>query len=70
LVAALLAVRRHTPLRLMRFLDDARRQAVLVAVGSAYQFRYSDLQRHLAVRATAQAVAVGEEPPRDLQITG
>lgn len=38
----------HTPVRLMRFLDDARERSVLRTVGSLYQFRHARLQDLLA----------------------
>ncbi|HEX4657182.1 MAG TPA: hypothetical protein VH307_07340 [Streptosporangiaceae bacterium] len=41
----------HTPVRLMRFLDDARQRSVLRTVGSVYQFRHARLQDRLAERA-------------------
>ena len=40
---AQLAARRHTPLRLMRFLEDARERGVLRTVGPVYQFRHARL---------------------------
>ncbi|MEB3960695.1 NACHT domain-containing protein [Streptomyces kunmingensis] len=44
-----LALRRQVPRDLMAFLDDAHRQrGVLRQVGTMYQFRHIDLQRHLA----------------------
>jgi transcriptional regulator with XRE-family HTH domain len=45
-----LAMRRKTPLRLMRFLADAHRRAVLRQVGAVYQFRHARLQDNLANR--------------------
>lgn len=38
LAAAQLALRWHTPARLMRFLDDARERGILRTVGRVYQF--------------------------------
>ena len=38
----------HTPMQLMRFLDDARRRGVLRTVGPVYQFRHASLQDRLA----------------------
>jgi hypothetical protein len=43
-----LAIRHHTPVRLMRFLDDARERNILRTVGPVYQFRHSRLQDRLA----------------------
>jgi hypothetical protein len=39
-----------TPLRLARFLDDARDRQILRTVGSDYQFRHATLQDRLAAR--------------------
>jgi transcriptional regulator with XRE-family HTH domain len=47
---AWLAARRKTPLRVMRFLADAHRRAVLRQVGAIYQFRHARLQDNLANR--------------------
>ncbi|MFI9811367.1 NACHT domain-containing protein [Saccharothrix variisporea] len=44
-----LALRHRTPVRLLRFLEDARRRGVLQAVGPVYQFRHAELQDRLAV---------------------
>jgi hypothetical protein len=38
----------HTPLRLLRFLEDARERQVLRAVGPVYQFRHARLQDRMA----------------------
>jgi hypothetical protein len=43
-----LAVRRRTPVRLVRFLEDARDRNVLRTVGPVYQFRHARLQDRLA----------------------
>ena len=51
LVAAQLAMRWHTPLRLMNFLDDAHQRNVLRTVGPVYQFRHARLQDRLAAVA-------------------
>jgi hypothetical protein len=48
LVFADLAVRRHTPISLMRFLEDAREREVMRTVGPVYQFRHGRLQDRLA----------------------
>jgi len=45
-----LAMRGKLPLRLMRFLADAHRRAVLRQVGAVYQFRHARLQDNLANR--------------------
>jgi hypothetical protein len=50
-----LAYRWHTPVRLMRFLEDARGRGVLRTVGPVYQFRHAQLQDRLAEQATAAA---------------
>lgn len=51
LAAVQLALRWHTPLRLIRFLDDARERGVLRTVGPVYQFRHARLQDRLAAAA-------------------
>jgi hypothetical protein len=43
-----LAQRRHTPVRLLQFLEDARERQVLRTVGPVYQFRHARLQDRLA----------------------
>lgn len=48
-----LRVRHRTPLRLMRFLEDARARHVLRTVGAIYQFRHATLQDRLAPPAVA-----------------
>ncbi|GGV42440.1 hypothetical protein GCM10010245_66580 [Streptomyces spectabilis] len=45
---AYLAARGKVPWDLMEFLQDAHERGVLRQVGSVYQFRHIDLQRHLA----------------------
>ena len=52
LTFAQLAMRWHTPVRLLRFLDDARERDVLRTVGPIYQFRHARLQDRLAQQAT------------------
>jgi DNA-binding SARP family transcriptional activator len=47
LTRAWLAMRGRTPLRLMRFLADAHRRAVLRQAGGVYQFRHARLQDKL-----------------------
>jgi len=54
LAFAQLAMRWHTPARLLRFLDDARQRDVLRTVGPLYQFRHARLQDRLAVQATLE----------------
>ncbi|MFD9436723.1 hypothetical protein [Streptomyces sp. NPDC060002] len=52
---ALTAVQLHyeegTPVRLMHFLEDARRRNLLRATGPVYQFRHTRLQERLAARS-------------------
>jgi hypothetical protein len=48
LASAQLAMRLRTPVRLMRFLEDARERGVLRAIGPVYQFRHARLQDRLA----------------------
>jgi hypothetical protein len=50
LAFAQLAIRWHTPARLLRFLEDARQRDVLRTVGPIYQFRHARLQDRLASR--------------------
>ena len=52
LAFAQLAMRWHTPIRLLMFLDDARQRDVLRTVGPVYQFRHARLQDRLALQAT------------------
>jgi hypothetical protein len=69
-----LAVRWHTPGRLLRFLDDARQRDVLRTVGPVYQFRHARLQDRLSEQAAAQKLRA--EPagpfagPEDLTAPG
>jgi hypothetical protein len=51
LVFVQLAIRWRTPIRLMRFLEDARARNVLRTVGPVYQFRHARLQDRLAEQA-------------------
>ena len=53
LAFAQLAVSDRTPLRLMRFLEDARSRGVLRTVGPVYQFRHARLQDRLATHKPA-----------------
>ncbi|MDH6214631.1 NACHT domain-containing protein [Streptomyces pseudovenezuelae] len=50
-----LAVRGHTPRRLMAFMEDAQRREVLRQMNGHYEFRHQLLQRHLAEPARAVA---------------
>lgn len=50
ITVSLLWVHRRTPLRLLRFLDDAHRLGILRQVGARYQFRHAKLQDQLARR--------------------
>jgi hypothetical protein len=52
LTAAQLATKWRTPVRLMRFLDDACDRNVLRTVGPVYQFRHARLQDRLACQAS------------------
>jgi hypothetical protein len=47
-----LAIEWRTPVRLMRFLNDAHSRNVLRAVGPSYQFRHARLQDRLAAAAS------------------
>lgn len=47
-----LALRHRIPVRLMRFLEDARERGVLRTVGPIYQFRHAELQDRLAVNVS------------------
>jgi hypothetical protein len=48
-----LAARQKTPVRLMRFLEDARQRNVLRTVGPVYQFRHARLQDRLGGQGSA-----------------
>lgn len=50
LTAVQLSAEEGTPVRLMAFLEDARRRNLLRATGPVYQFRHARLQKRLAVR--------------------
>jgi hypothetical protein len=58
--AAQLVRRWHTPVRLMRFLDDARERGVLRTVGPVYQFRHARLQDRLARQDSAPELTSGQ----------
>jgi len=60
LVAAQLARRWHTPVKLMAFLDDAHQRNVLRTVGPVYQFRHARLQDRLAAIAGGTVGQPGE----------
>jgi hypothetical protein len=53
----------RTPVRLMRFLEDAHSRGVLRTVGPAYQFRHARLQDRLATQELATAQDPGEPRP-------
>jgi hypothetical protein len=63
---AQLAGRWHTPVRLLLFLDDARKREVLRTVGPVYQFRHARLQDRLAgetaLAVSAQVPVVAQDP--------
>jgi DNA-binding SARP family transcriptional activator len=63
-----LAARGRTPLRLMRFLDDAHRRGVLRQVGAVYQFRHVRLEERLAARASQGSER--SAPPRGARREG
>ena len=63
LAFAQLAASDRTPVRLMRFLEDARSRSVLRTVGSVYQFRHARLQDRLAAQELATAQGSGEPRP-------
>ncbi|MGI5401299.1 hypothetical protein ACQEVG_17970 [Streptomyces sp. CA-135486] len=50
LTAVQLSTEEGTPVRLMGFLEDARRRNLLRATGPVYQFRHARLQKRLAAR--------------------
>jgi hypothetical protein len=54
-----LAISHRLPVRLMRFLEDARDREILRAVGAVYQFRHARLQDRLSANA---AVATPKQP--------
>ncbi len=63
LAFAQLAASDCTPVRLMRFLEDARSRSVLRTVGPVYQFRHARLQDRLAGREPATAQGPGDPRP-------
>ena len=60
LAFAQLAASDRTPVRLMRFLEDARSRGVLRTVGPVYQFRHARLQDRLAAQEPATGQGPGE----------
>jgi hypothetical protein len=52
-----------TPVRLMRFLEDARKRHVLRTVGPVYQFRHARLQDRLASQEPANRLRPDEPQP-------
>jgi predicted lipid-binding transport protein (Tim44 family) len=62
LAFAQLAASDRTPVRLMRFLEDARSRGVLRTVGPVYQFRHARLQDRLAAREPETGEGPGEPP--------
>ncbi len=60
---AQLAASDRTPVRLMRFLEDARSRSVLRTVGPVYQFRHARLQDRLADQKPATRPGPGEPRP-------
>ena len=64
-----LAIRGDSPVRMIRFLEDARKRGVLRTVGPVYQFRHARLQDRLALRTTLAAAvpAVTMQPIGDIR---
>ncbi|MFE7113596.1 hypothetical protein ACFU98_46225 [Streptomyces sp. NPDC057575] len=54
LSAVQLSISEGTPVRLMSFLEDARRRNVLRAAGPAYQFRHDWLRESLTSSARSE----------------
>jgi hypothetical protein len=63
LAFAQLAISDGTPVRLMRFLEDARSRNVLRTVGPVYQFRHARLQDRLATQRPATGLEPGKPHP-------
>ena len=63
LAFAQLAASDRTPVRLMRFLEDARSRSVLRTVGPVYQFRHARLQDRLAAQEPATETGSRRAPP-------
>jgi hypothetical protein len=53
--AGLLWVRRRGPLRLVRFLEDARERQIIRRSGTVYEFRHARLQSRLAQTSSARS---------------
>ena len=69
LAFAQLAGSERTPIRLMRFLEDARSRGILRTVGPVYQFRHARLQDRLAVQELGSGHKPGE-PRRPTGVAG
>ena len=69
LAFAQLAVSDRTPVRLMRFLEDARSRNVLRTVGPVYQFRHARLQDRLAGQEPAAGQGPSEPRPTAAETT-
>lgn len=61
LASVQLAIEWRTPMRLMRFLDDACNRNVLRMVGPTYQFRHARLQDRLAAAMTTPTKEQGRQ---------
>jgi hypothetical protein len=57
------AARKRTPVRIMRFLDDAHRRGILRRVGPVYQFRHARLLEHLDRERSVSRRAVRRPNP-------
>ncbi|WP_328498695.1 hypothetical protein OHS59_42590 [Streptomyces sp. NBC_00414] len=64
LTAVQLAAREGTPVRLMSFLEDARRRNLLRTTGPVYQFRHARLQERLSRPAQDPEPEPGTRPVR------
>lgn len=60
-----LAIRWRTPIRLMRFFDDARERNILRTVGPVYQFRHARLQDRLVGQDITTATTTGRHTMPD-----
>jgi len=60
-----LAVRRQTPLRLLRFLHDAHTRGVLRQEGAVYQFRHARVLEHLLAASATEPKAPADSGSRD-----